>query len=339
MASMRVLGVALSCAVVVTACSSGSKSTSSTSPSSSGGSSSGGSSSGGASGKVTSIKVGTSPAVSNVPLYLAGSSGGAFSKHNLKFTPQVVTGGAVAIPLLLNGQLQFTAGDALGAMVAISHKTPLVMVAVGNSAGSDAAHDNTGLVVKPNIASPADLSGKTIAVNALNGLAEITSKAAIDASGGDSKKVKFVETPIPQMAAAVKAGTVDGAVTTEPFLTAAKQQGLKDLLPIFSRSLPGVPQIAYITSKSYLASHPDVVKAFADSIKESNEEVTKDPSKIKTVALTSTKSTQAQLDATVLPVFTPATLQVDILNKLQTLAQKYGALQRTFDPTPYVYTG
>jgi NitT/TauT family transport system substrate-binding protein len=330
MAKFRVIGMVLLSVAVLAACSS-SKSSSASSASSANTS--------GAPATVTNIKVGTSPALSNISLYYAASPGGIFSKHNLNMTPQVVQSGAQAIPLLLNGQLQFTAADPLSTMVAIQKHVPLVIVASGNTAGINAAHDNTGLIVKPSITSVADLAGKTIAVNGLNGLAEVSTKAAIDAKGGDSSKVNFVELPIPQMQSAVQAGTVAGAVTTEPFLTAATRAGLTDLLPVLSISTPGVPQIVYIASKSYVASNPDVVKAFTDSITEANMAVTNNPSLIKTVAAKSTTIPLATLNKVILPVFDPPTVKIAILSKLQNLAVKYGGLSATFNVTPYVYTG
>ena len=325
MAKIRFLAVVACCAVVATACSS---------------SSSG--SSGSSGGNTTSITVGTAPALSNLGLYLAASpAGGEFAKNHLKMTPKVVQSGAQAIPLLLNGQLQFTAGDTAGTMVAIANHIPVVIVASGNVAGQDATHDNTGLIVKAGggINGASDLSGKTVAVNALNGTAEISAKAAIDKSGGDSSKIKFVELPIPDMQAAVQNGTVNGAVTAEPFLTAAVGAGLKFLLPAMSVAMRGVPQSVYLTSKSYAAAHPEVVKAFQQAITAANRQLTSDPSLIKAVAAKSTTITPTVLSKIVLPVFNPPMVAVTTLESLQELMVKYGALKATYDLAPFVFTG
>jgi NitT/TauT family transport system substrate-binding protein len=328
MAKIRFLAVAACCVVVATACSSSSSSNSN--------------SSGNAGGQTTSITVGTAPALSNLGLYLAASpAGGQFAKNHLKMTPKVIQSGAQAIPLLLNGQLQFTAGDTVGAMVAIANHIPLVIVASGNVAGQDATHDNTGLIVKANsgINTASDLSGKTVAVNALNGTAEIAAKSAIDKSGGDSSKIKFVELAIPDMQAAVQNGTVDAAVTAEPFLTSALGAGLKLLLPGMSVAMRGVPQSVYLTSKSYAAAHPEVVKAFKQSITAANQQLTSDPSLIQTVAAKSTTLTPTVLSKIVLPVFNPPMVAVSTLESLQNLMVKYGALKATYDLAPFVFAG
>src|SRR5436190_19417923 len=74
-------------------------------------------------GAVTYIKVGTSPTISNVSLYAAIINRN-FAKKKVGVLPQVVTSGAQALPLLLNGQIQFTAADPVGALSAISRGIP-----------------------------------------------------------------------------------------------------------------------------------------------------------------------------------------------------------------------
>ena len=314
----RLLGIAILSVISVAACSSGSKS-----------------------GRPTgSIKVGTSSSASNVGLYEASIAGGSFSKHGLNATLQVVTSGAQAVPLLLNGQLQFSAADPLSAMVAISKKAPLVIVGTGNSIGPDAAHDNVQLVVKrADGFAASNLAGKTIAVNALNSLSEVAARAAIDKAGGDSSKVKFIALPFSESNDAVTRGTVYAAVTGEPFLTAAKQSGLQVAMPLYSSVLPGAPQLVYVATKKYVASHSSLVKGFADSIAEANTALSKDPAELKKVAVTSTNSTSSVIDSIILPVFTPSIVQISTLKYMQQLMVKYGVLTSTFDPTPNIFAG
>ena len=335
MARSRVMIAVCAGALALAACSS-------SGPGSSGSTGSSGESGADQSVTMTALQVGTSPSVSNVSLYLAGESGGSLAKHNLSMTPMVVTSGAQAVPLLLNGQLQFTAADPLGAMVAIQNGTPIVLVASGNVAGADAEHDNTGFLASPDSGITSDgasFEGKTVAVNVLGSLAFISAKAEIDGAGGDSSKVKFVEIPIPQQAEAVSNGTVDATLTAEPFLTAGLDAGLDKPLAGLSLVLPGVPQVVYITSQQYAQEHPDVVRAFADSITEANQQLIDNPTEIKRIAATSTATDPATLDKIVLPAFDPPTIQIDILNQLQDLMVKYGVLDKAFDPTPHVFSG
>ena len=262
--------------------------------------------------------------LSNASLYLA-TQNGAFANHHLAVTPQLVTSGAEAVPLLLNGQIQFTAADPLGALVAISQKVPLVIVAQANVVPANPAQDSTGLLVKASspIRDVADFAGKTVAVNALNSLSQVTAEATID---GNASAVRFVELPIPQMIAAVQRGTVDGAVLNEPYVTQAKAAGLRDVFPVMSKSVPGVPQLVYVAAKSYVASHPATVAAFAASIATADSDLSQSPSLIRSVGAKSTTVGPAVLGKIILPTFTSSALSVSSLATLETLMVKYKVL-------------
>jgi NitT/TauT family transport system substrate-binding protein len=328
-ARTRLIPLSLAALVALAACSSGSHTAASSTVSPS--AATGGNA-------VTSIKVGTSPTLSNASLYQAAADG-TFTAHHLAETPQQVTSGAQALPLLLNGQIQFTAADALGAITAISKHLPIEIVAQGNVNSPDPAEDSTGLVVKGgSIASVAALSGKTVAVNSLNGLAQVAAEAAIDKKGGDSSKIKFVEMGFPQMVAAVQRGTVDGAVLAEPYVTQAKQASLTDLLPVMSTSIPGVPGIVYIASDAYVKSHPAVVADFAASLNAANAELSADPAKVREVAAKSTTTSASVLAQIVLPQFTAQPLTLATLQSLEQLMVTYKVLPAPVDLTSDVYT-
>lgn len=314
--------------LLAAACSSTSGSTASTASTASSGS-----------GASTALKVGTSPTLSNASLYLAAENG-LFKSHGLAVTTQLETSGAEAVPQLLNGQIQFTAADPLGALVAISQNVPLVIVAQGNVVASDLAQDTTGLLVsaRSGIHDAAGFTGKTIAVNALDSLSQVTAEAAIDAAGGDSAKVKFVELPIPQMIAAVQRGTVDGAVLNEPYVTQAKQAGLVDVFPVMSKAIPDVPQIVYVASKAYVAAHPAVVQAFAASITAANGDLSNNPGLIRSVGAKSTTVGSGVLAKIILPTFSSAALSTTSLARLEQLMVRYKVLKAPLQPSSYIFS-
>jgi NitT/TauT family transport system substrate-binding protein len=263
-----------------------------------------------------------------------------FKGHGVAVTTTPETSGAEAVPQLLNGQIQFTATDPLGALVAVSEHVPVVIVAQGNVVGATAAQDATGLAVSASsgIHSAADLSGKTIAVNALDSISTVTASAAIDGAGGDSAKVKFVEMPFPQMVAAVQRGLVGGAMLGEPYLTQAKEAGLVDLFPVMSKAIPGTPQLVYIASKAYATSHPAIVNAFAASITAANGDLSRDPSLIRSVGAKSTTVGASVLAKIILPAFTPAALSASSLATLEQLMIRYKVLKAPLQSSSYLYT-
>lgn len=287
---------------------------------------------------VTSVKVGTSPTLTNASLYLAMENG-TFDKNKLKVTPQVVTSGAQALPLLLNGQIQFTAADPMGAIKAIKQKMPIKIVGQGSVNTSDPSKDPTVLMVgSGKIKNPLGLSGKTVAVNALGGLAQIAARAAIDAKGGQSEDVRFVEMSFTQMVAAVENGRVDGAVLNEPFVSQARSAGLKGLMPVMSTAIPTVPNIVYLVSEKYAKSNPEMVEEFGKSLDEANAALSKDPAKVRQVAQKSTETSADVLAKITLPTFPDRPMQKMPLYVLQDLMVKYKALDARIDLAPYMVT-
>src|ERR1700721_3141855 len=163
----RILAVGVAGLLLAAGCSSGSAgSPASATP---------GATSSGAALSASSIKVGTAPTLSGLSFYAAAEDG-AFAKNHLSAAPQLMTSGAEAIPLLLNGQIQFTVADAAAAIKAISQGVPLEIVAQGPVVSADPQKDNAGLLVGPGVANVRDLNGKAVAVNALDSFSELAAE-------------------------------------------------------------------------------------------------------------------------------------------------------------------
>jgi NitT/TauT family transport system substrate-binding protein len=284
----------------------------------------------------TGIKVGTAPTLSGTSFYLAAQNG-AFAKNHLVATPQLVTSGAQAIPLLLNGQIQFTASDAVGAIKAISQGLPLEIIAQGPVVSADPRKDNAGLIVGSGIANVRDLAGKAVAVNALGSFSELAAEKSIDLAGGDSSKVKFVELPIPQMAAAVKAGTVAGAAISEPYLSQGKAEGLKDLMPILYAVFPNAPMLVYLASTSYASSHPQVIREFAASMTAANAALGTSPATLKSVGEHVAKMSAAQLAGVILPTYVSTPVSLEALKNVMKVMVEYKVLAAPIDLRGHVY--
>src|SRR5690606_41642285 len=65
---------------------------------------------------------------------------------------------------------------------------------------------------------PADLAGRTVAVNALNNIGGLLISGALRKLGVDTTAIKFMEIGFPDANAALESGRVDAAYQTEPFL-------------------------------------------------------------------------------------------------------------------------
>jgi NitT/TauT family transport system substrate-binding protein len=69
-----------------------------------------------------------------------------------------------------------------------------------------------------------DLNGKTIGVSTIKDLQQASVMRWVELNGGNSKSLKFLEVPIPQVPAALRAGRLDAEIVLEPTLSFAKNE-------------------------------------------------------------------------------------------------------------------
>ena len=100
---------------------------------------------------------------------------------------------------------------------------PVHRVAASEVEGTSVDDNWQNILVKgsSSIRTPADLAGKTIAVNALKGVGEVMIKAALKKVGVDPNSVKLLALPFPAMRSALNNGQVDAIWAPEPFVTQA----------------------------------------------------------------------------------------------------------------------
>ena len=334
--TLLVLSLVASCAALTGCSSSSSSSATSTSPAASAAGNAGGSAPGSAAGDQMTITVGVSPSTASAAVYLAQQK--EFAAHGLTVKMATIQSGAEAIPRLLNGELAFALGDAAGTITAASNGVAVSATGVATVSPSDPTQDYSSIVAaKADLKGPGDLAGKTVAVNQLNGIAELTAKAAIDHQGGTSSSVKFVELPFPQMNAAVSAGRVDAALVVEPFLSAAKSAGLHVVLAPQAYAVAGLPSTIFVSSQAFANKHPDVVAGFNAAMSEAAARANADPAVARQIAGTYTQIPADTLSKITLPIYADKAGDVQGLQKLLDLMNKYTMLEQQPDMSTLLF--
>jgi NitT/TauT family transport system substrate-binding protein len=275
------------------------------------------------------VKVGLPGTANATSGYIAGNR--FFNRAGLEFAPVEVTNGAKAIPMLLNGQLDIALGDGMGSLTAAANGVPLQVIGVATQAPADPKLDPTALATADKGVTAARLAGKSVAVSQLGGAPELVAKAAIDAGGGDSSAVKFVELGSAQMVAALKAHRVDAALLTEPNATAAEQQGLPILSRPQSLGEPGLPSTLWVTSKKYAAEHPDVIKKFVAAVQSGGRQANADPAGARKVAATFMSIDPKVLQAIRFPLFAHDVGDTAPVRRFVDLANRYKAFPKQPD--------
>jgi NitT/TauT family transport system substrate-binding protein len=161
------------------------------------------------------------------------------------------------------------------------------------------------LVGKSGVTSAQDLTGKTIAVNATNGVNQLLTDAYLASQGVDPAKVSFISLQFPDMPAALSSGRVAAAMTSEPFTTISLGQGGKLLSATPLRYVAGEPTYSCWNAQgSWLSSDKKEATEFVTAMAETDSYIDAHPAEFRTIASKHLTINAAALKTMTLPVFT-----------------------------------
>ena len=315
-----VMAVTLACAMAVASCGDD-----------------GGSGGGGGSGPRT-LKVGVIPIADVAPLYL-GRKKGFFKEEQLTIDPQVAEGGAAITPAVVSGNFQIGFSNTISLLIAASKNLPVEIISQGVLAGKSEKEAWADLLVlkKGPVKDPKDLEGKTIAVNTLNNVCEVTIKASLEKKGVDVSKLKFSEVPFPDMNGALEAGRVDGACVVEPFVSQGKAGKAKGIDPFYVNTAPDLTVATYFTSKQYAEQNPEVVDRFVKAMNKSLEYAQSHPDEVRQVLTEYTEIPPEAAKKIKLPIWR-ADLNRPTIEQAAKLSQKYGLIDKQPDLNELIRT-
>ena len=215
------------------------------------------------------ISVAVIPIADCAPIFL-GKAKGFFSNHGLDIELSTAGGGAVIIPGVLSGQVQMGFSNVPSLLIAQSKGLQFIGIAPGAASSGVRGHDFSAIIAPGDspINNAKDLENKTIAVNTLNNIGDISVRAGVRAAGGDPTKVKFIEVPFPDVPPAIADHRLDAAWVVEPFLTIALSRGAKVVDWNLVEVAPKMMIAVYFTLQKYAKENPDIVKRFKAAITE-----------------------------------------------------------------------
>ena len=140
------------------------------------------------------LKVAAGQILEQSEAYFAADAG-FFDKHGITADVMVFRGGAANAAAVAGGDMQIGISSVLQLGQSVAHGLPFVIIAAG-AVHQTRNHDASLIVMSTSPAtSPKQLTGKIVCASSLNGLDELSIRALIDKSGGDSSTVKFTEIP------------------------------------------------------------------------------------------------------------------------------------------------
>jgi ABC-type nitrate/sulfonate/bicarbonate transport system substrate-binding protein len=211
--------------------------------------------------EVSELKIGLIPIADVAPVFI-GIEQGFFEEEGLTISTEFAQGGAAAIPALVSGDIDLAFGAYPSFYSAVQEGLPLLIASEANRAATMFG----GLYSMPDsgIESPADLAGKTIAVNTLDNIIQLAVEYQLGTADLTLEDVTLVEIPFPNMVATLETGDVDAIAVVEPFGTVARNTLEATLVTdLFTGDLEGFPVAGFYVTESFAADNPNTVAAFA----------------------------------------------------------------------------
>jgi NitT/TauT family transport system substrate-binding protein len=272
------------------------------------------------------ITVGVIPIADVAPLFL-GIDEGFFKEENLEVETQFAEGGAVIVPSVVNGDFDLGFSNNVSMFVAQSEDLPLQIVSQGVLGGATEEEAWGKLLVKDggDIANAKALEGKTIAVNTLNNICEVTIKASLEAKGVDVSALKFQEIPFPDMNAAIDAGRADAGCQVEPFVSQGEAEGLRSVDAFYVGTAPNLSVATYFTSEQQIAENQDVIDRFVRAMNRSLDFAAENEAAVRKVIPEYTEIPPEAAEAIVLPQWS-SSLELDTLETLGGHTRDFGLI-------------
>jgi NitT/TauT family transport system substrate-binding protein len=188
-------------------------------------------------------------------------------------------GGAANIPGVEAGDFEIAGSNVVSMLLARGSGLQLKIISAGTFATDDPDVDFSQILVDPDsdIESPADLDGRSVAVNTLANIAEVTIRGALENTGASHENIDFVEMGFPDMIPALQDGQVDAIHVIEPFLSIGVEQGLRPIIAPYADTQPGMAIGSYFSSDEFIEENPEVIERFIAGISAAGEYVEENP--------------------------------------------------------------
>ena len=221
---------------------------------------------------VTTVRFGSTPLVDGVPLYYAQTSG-MFRAAGIEVQISKLSSTSAIAAALAGGSLDAGVVSAIPLINAHVHGIDLKVV-YPNVIHITGRPYYSAIIVGTD--SPyhtgKDLNGKVMSSAAVGDSAWMAARVWVDANGGDSSTIKFVEIPFSAVPAAIEQGRIDAGVVAEPYFSQAVASGKERSAGDLTAGLgPRSIQTTYAAMADYIAKNRDVMSRFARAVKEANQ--------------------------------------------------------------------
>jgi NitT/TauT family transport system substrate-binding protein len=260
---------------------------------------------------------------------------GIFRKNGVDVNITSIAKGSAILAAVIGGSVDVGVANPISVIEAYKRGVDITCIAPSSFYSSRAP--STALIVKdPAIKSAHDLEGKTVAVNALKDLTQLSAMNWIDKNGGDSSKAKYVELGFAQMLPALQQGRIDAAVLAEPMLTMAKSSA-RILGTPYDTVAPVFPVGCFFATAAYLKQNAASVATLVETLREAGTWANKHQRESGDILARAAKMDAATLANTTRVVYSETPLQPSHLQPVIDLCAKYGVISGGFSASNIVW--
>lgn len=283
-----------------------------------------------------SIRVGDLPIEADAQPYFAEHLG-LFERNGLHVQISSITNGAAILSGVAGGSLEVGVSNIISLASAYKRGVDVACIAGSSVYRHDAPTSGLLVADSSTIKTPKDLNGKTIAVNGLKNITQLAPMAWIDAAGGASESVKFIELSFPEMVPALVGGRVDAVLVAEPALSSAGP-GVRVLGYPYDAVAPRFLLGCFFATTAYLDRNRATVRKFVDVLREAGSWANAHHAESGEVLAAFTKMDPARITKMTRATFPDRLVPAEVQPVID-LAAKYGVIAQSFPSRQLVWNG
>ncbi len=278
--------------------------------------------------KLPELRVGYIPIADAAQLYVAQDLD-LFRKQGITVKPIAFAGGAKIIQALSAGELDVGFTGTVPLVQANSRGLQIRAITGGSVQSVKNPYQALVVPENSNITTPKQLSGTTIGVNVFKSIDHSFTLAWLEKNGVETKSIKFVEIPFPQMEAALSSGQIQASSMIEPFITLAKERhGVRVLNYYVVDVKPEFEMTTYVVTLDKVNEHHKEFKAFQLAIGEATILINSDKANLVNAIAKNTKLDEKTVSKMTIPSFGNK-ITVNNIEFVSNMLLKLGFIEKT----------
>jgi NitT/TauT family transport system substrate-binding protein len=265
-----------------------------------------------------------------------GIAAGIFRRYGIEVAFAKAASGSAVAAAVAGGALDIGKSSMVPLISGHARNVPFTIVAPSIVHRVGLADSALMIGVNSPVRAARDLDGKAISVAGLRDMQWLATHAWLDANGGDSSSVQFLEIPGASVGTALEQGRISAGTLSEPYITQAIVAGKARIFAKMVDALGNAMTTAFFTTNDFALKNRDLVARFAHAVIEASAYCNTHPAEMTDVMSSYTGIDRATLAAMVHPQFA---LAVDprSIQPIVNAAARYNVIPRAFNAAEMIF--